>query len=122
MVDTSSHSGKYLDLVCSAQNDGRDCIVKSKQRWKVDEELLLRAFMDRRWERFFKNPSTGPRIRDLQDRLLEEERLAGELRTQAEAAEDNASKAFLKSERRMLVIVPVEVSAIICAQANKIIR
>lgn len=97
MVDTSSHSGKYLDLVCSAQNDGRDCIVKSKQRWKVDEELLLRAFMDRRWERFFKNPGTGPRIRDLQDRLLEQERLAGELRTQAKAAEDNASKAFTQT-------------------------
>ena len=98
MVDTSSHSGKYLDLVCSAQNDGRDCIVKSKQRWKVDEELLLRAFMGRRWERFFKNPSTGPRIRDLQNRLLEEEQLAGELRTQAEAAEYNASKAFTQAD------------------------
>lgn len=97
MVDTSSHSGKYLDLVCSVQNDGRDCIVKSKQRWKVDEELLLRAFMDRRWERFFKNPGTGPRIRELQGRLLEEERLAGELKTQAEAAEDNASKAFTQT-------------------------
>ena len=97
MVDTSSHSGKYLDLVCSAQNDGRDCIVKSKQRWKVDEELLLMAFMDRRWERFFKNPSAGPRIRALQERLLEEERLAGELRTQAEAAEDNASRAFTQA-------------------------
>lgn len=97
MVDTSSHSGKYLDLVCSAQNDGRDCIVKSKQRWKVDEELLLRAFMDRRWERFFKNPSTGPRIRALQDRLLKEERLAGELKTQAEAAENNASNAFTQA-------------------------
>jgi hypothetical protein len=71
MTDTTSHGTKYLDLVCSAQNSGKPCIVPTRQCWKVDEELLLEAFMNRRWERFFKNPSTGPRIRELEDRLLE---------------------------------------------------
>ena len=83
MTDTTSPSGQYLDLVCSAQNSGRPCIVPTKQCWKVDEGLLLAAFMDRRWERFFKNPETGPRISELEERLLEEERVAGEYRTTA---------------------------------------
>jgi DNA invertase Pin-like site-specific DNA recombinase len=89
MTDTTSHSGKYLDLVCSAQNSGRKCSVPTKQRWKVDEEILLEAFMRRRWERFFKNPATGPRIKELEVRLLEEERVAGEYRTTAENSQAN---------------------------------
>ena len=76
MTDTTSHGRKSLDLVCSAQNSGKPCIVPTRQCWKVDEELLLEAFMHRRWERFFKNPATGPNIRELEDRLLEEERIA----------------------------------------------
>ena len=89
MTDTTSHSGKYLDLVCSAQNSGRKCSVPTRQCWKVDEELLLEAFMHRRWERFFKNPATGPRIRELEGRLLEEERVAGEYRTTASNSQAN---------------------------------
>ena len=89
MTDTSSHSGKYLDLVCSAQNSGRKCTVPTRQCWKVDEELLLEAFMHRRWERFFKKPATGPRIRELEERLLEEERVAGEYRTTASNSQAN---------------------------------
>ncbi|MDC3008903.1 recombinase family protein [bacterium] len=84
MTDTTSHSGKYLDLVCSAQNSGRNCTVPTRQCWKVDEELLLEAFMLLRWERFFKNPATGSRIRELEARLLEEERAAAGYRTTAE--------------------------------------
>lgn len=94
MTDTTSHSGKYLDLVCSAQNSGRKCTVTTRQCWKVDEELLLEAFMHRRWERFFKNPSTGPRIRELQERLLEEERVVGEYRTRAENSQANLEAAM----------------------------
>ena len=33
MTDTTSHSGKYLDLVCSAQNSGRECKVPTRQCW-----------------------------------------------------------------------------------------
>ena len=84
MTDTTSHSGEYLDLVCSSQNNGRKCTVPTRQCWKVDEELLLEAFMRRRWARFFKNPATGPQIRALEERLLEEERIAGEYRTTVE--------------------------------------
>ena len=94
MTDTTSHSGKYLDLVCSAQNSGRKCTVPTRQCWKVDEELLLEAFMHRRWERFFKNPATGPRIRELEERLLEEERVAGEYRTKAENSQANLQTAM----------------------------
>ena len=94
MTDTTSHSGKYLDLVCSAQNSGRKCTVPTRQCWKVDEELLLEAFMHRRWERFFKNPATGPRIRELEERLLEEERVVGEYRTRAENSQANLEAAM----------------------------
>ena len=94
MTDTTSHGGKYLDLVCSAQNSGRKCSVPTKQRWKVDEEILLEAFMRRRWERFFKNPATGPRIRELEERLLEEERVVGEYRTRAENSQANLEAAM----------------------------
>ena len=94
MTDTTSHSGKYLDLVCSAQNSGRKCTVPTRQCWKVDEELLLEAFMHRRWERFFKNPATGPRIRELEERLLEEERVAGVFRTRAENSQANLEKTM----------------------------
>ena len=94
MTDTTSHSGKYLDLVCSAQNSGRKCTVPTRQCWKVDEELLLEAFMHRRWERFFKNPATGPRIRELEERLLEEERVVGEFRTRAENSQANLQTAM----------------------------
>ena len=94
MTDTTSHSGKYLDLVCSAQNSGKACIVPTRQCWKVDEELLLEAFMHRRWERFFKNPETGPRIRELEERLLEEERVAGEYRTTASNSQANLEAAM----------------------------
>ena len=94
MTDTTSHSGKYLDLVCSAQNSGRKCSVPTRQCWKVDEELLLEAFMHRRWERFFKNPATGPRIRELEERLLEEERVAGVFRTTAENSQANLEAAM----------------------------
>ena len=94
MTDTTSHSGKYLDLVCSAQNSGRKCTVPTRQCWKVDEELLLEAFMRRRWARFFKNPATGPRIRELEERLLEEERVAGEYRTTAENSQANLEAAM----------------------------
>ena len=89
MTDTTSHSGKYLDLVCSAQNSGRNCTVPTRQCWKVDEELLLEAFMLLRWERFFKNPATGSRIRELEARLLEEERAAAGYRTTAENSQAN---------------------------------
>jgi len=94
MTDTTSHSGKYLDLVCSAQNSGRKCTVPTRQCWKVDEVLLLEAFMRRRWARFFKNPATGPRIRELDERLLEEERVAGEYRTTAENSQANLEAAM----------------------------
>ena len=94
MTDTTSHSGKYLDLVCSAQNSGKACIVPTRQCWKVDEELLLEAFMHRRWERIFKNPGTGPRIRELEERLLEEERVAGEYRTTASNSQANLEAAM----------------------------
>lgn len=94
MTDTTSHGRKYLDLVCSAQNSGKPCIVPTRQCWKVDEELLLEAFMNRRWERFFKNPSTGPRIRELEDRLLEEERIAGHYRTTANESHANLQRAM----------------------------
>jgi DNA invertase Pin-like site-specific DNA recombinase len=94
MTDTTSHSGKYLDLVCSAQNSGRKCTVPTRQCWKVDEELLLEAFMNRRWERFFKNPATGPRIRELEERLLEEERAVGEYRTTASNSQANLEAAM----------------------------
>ena len=94
MTDTTSHSGKYLDLVCSAQNSGRECTVPTRQCWKVDEELLLEAFMDRRWERFFKNPATGPRIRELEERLLEEQRVAGQYRTTANDSRANLQRAM----------------------------
>ena len=94
MTDTTSHSGKYLDLVCSAQNSGKACIVPTRQCWKVDEELLLEAFMHRRWERFFKNPATGPWIRELEERLLEEERVAGEYRTTASNSQANLEAAM----------------------------
>ncbi|WP_250396811.1 hypothetical protein [Synechococcus sp. MU1651] len=93
MTDTTSHSGKYLDLVCSAQNSGRECKVPTRQCWKVDEELLLEAFMHRRWERFFKNPATGPRIRELEERLLEEQRVAGQYRTTANDSRANLQRA-----------------------------
>ena len=94
MTDTTSHSGKYLDLVCSAQNSGRKCSVPTRQCWKVDEELLLEAFMHRRWEQFFKTPATGPQIRELEERLLEEERVVGEYRTRAENAQANLEAAM----------------------------
>ena len=94
MTDTTSHSGKYLDLVCSAQNSGRECTVPTRQCWKVDEELLLEAFMHRRWERFFKNPATGPRIRELEERLLEEQRVAGQYRTTANDSRANLQRAM----------------------------
>ena len=94
MTDTTSHSGKYLDLVCSAQNSGRECKVPTRQCWKVDEELLLEAFMHRRWERFFKNPATGPRIRELEERLLEEQRVAGQYRTTANDSRANLQRAM----------------------------
>ena len=98
MTDTTSHSGKYLDLVCSAQNSGRKCTVPTRQCWKVDEELLLEAFMHRRWERFFKNPTTGPRIRELEERLLEVERVAGEFRTRAENSQANLETEMGKKD------------------------
>ena len=94
MTDTTSHSGKYLDLVCSAQNSGRECKFPTRQCWKVDEELLLEAFMHRRWERFFKNPATGPRIRELEERLLEEQRVAGQYRTTANDSRANLQRAM----------------------------
>ena len=94
MTDTTSHSGKYLDLVCSAQNSGREYKVPTRQCWKVDEELLLEAFMHRRWERFFKNPATGPRIRELEERLLEEQRVAGQYRTTANDPRANLQRAM----------------------------
>ena len=89
MTDTTSHGKKYLDLVCSAQNSGKPCIVPTRQCWKVDEELLLEAFMHRRWERFFKNPATGPHVRELEDRLLEEERIAGKYRRTVKNSQAN---------------------------------
>ena len=55
----------------------------------MDEELLLEAFMHRRWERFFKNPATGPYIRELVDRLLEEECIAREYRTTVKNSQAN---------------------------------
>ena len=94
MTDTTSHSGKYLDLVCSAQNSGKECKVPTRQCWKVDEELLLRAFMHRRWERFFKNPATGPQIRELEERLLEEQRVAGQYRTTANECRANLQRTM----------------------------
>ena len=55
----------------------------------MDEELLLEAFMHSRWERFFKNPATGPHIRELEDRLLEEKHIAGEYRTTVKNSQAN---------------------------------
>ena len=43
MTDTTSDGSKYLDLVCSAQNSGKPCIVPTRQCLKVDEELLTDA-------------------------------------------------------------------------------
>ena len=50
--------------------------------------------MLRRWERFFNNPATGPRIRELEERLLEDERVAGEYRTTAENSQANLEAAM----------------------------
>ena len=94
MTDTTSHSGKYLDLVCSAQNSGKPCIVPTRQCWKVDEELLLEAFMDRRWGRFFKNPATGPRIRELEERLKEQDHIAKTFRKTANESHANLQRAM----------------------------
>ena len=50
--------------------------------------------MHRRWEQFFKNPATGPRIRELEERLLEEQRVAGQYRTTANDSRANLQRAM----------------------------
>ena len=50
--------------------------------------------MHRRWERFFKNPATGPRIRELEERFLEEQRVAGQYRTTANDSRANLQRAM----------------------------
>ena len=93
-TDTTRKSRKYLDVVCSAQNSCRECTVPTRQCWKVNEELLLESVMRRRWEQFFKNPATGTRIRELEERLLDEQRVAGQYRTTANDSRANLQRAM----------------------------
>ena len=50
--------------------------------------------MDRRWARFFQNPATGPRVRELKDRLKEQDRTANNFRTTANESHANLQRAM----------------------------
>ena len=61
---------RYAYLRCTAKR--HRCPEESKD-WKYDEELLLQAFMNERWDKFFKTPIENKEIRRLRAQAREQE-------------------------------------------------
>ena len=75
--------------------------------------------MHRRWERFFKNPATGPHISELKDRHLEEERIAGEYRTTAKNFQANLEAAIGEKDADIKM---VKMLSAIISKADKLAK
>ncbi|MDB4485932.1 recombinase family protein, partial [Synechococcus sp. AH-707-B22] len=82
---------RYSYLRCTAKR--QSCPTKSSD-WKYDEELLLRAFMDHRWQQFFKTPVNNKKIRDLRKQIRDQEATCSELEDKAQISQRNLADAL----------------------------
>ena len=70
--DKTTGEYRYAYLVC--MNRRNKTCTAPKGNWKYDEELLLHALMDARWEDFFNTPRDTEKIAELQNQLKDQER------------------------------------------------
>ena len=81
---------RYGYLVCMNQRNGT--CTAPKGNWKYDEELLLHALMDARWEDFFNTPRDTEKIAELQNQLKDQE---AEIDRLQETVDNNAANLAL---------------------------
>ncbi len=69
--DKTTGEYRYSYLVCMNQRNGT--CTAPKGNWRYDDELLIHALMDARWEDFFNKPRDTEKIAELQNRLKDQE-------------------------------------------------
>ena len=88
--DKTTGEYRYAYLVCMNQRNGT--CTAPKGNWKYDEELLLHALMDARWEDFFNTPRDTEKIAELQNQLKDQE---AEIDRLQETVDNNAANLAL---------------------------
>ncbi|MDC0315928.1 recombinase family protein [Synechococcus sp. AH-551-G15] len=86
---------RYSYLRCTAKR--QSCPTKSSD-WKYDEQLLLVAFMDHRWQQFFKTPVNNKKIRDLRKQVRDQEATCSELEDKAQNSKRHLDEAMGASD------------------------
>ena len=88
--DKTTGEYRYAYMVCMNQRNGT--CTAPKGNWKYDEELLLHALMDARWEDFFNTPRDTEKIAELQNQLKDQE---AEIDRLQETVDNNAANLAL---------------------------
>ena len=88
--DKTTGEYRYAYTVCMNQRNGT--CTAPKGNWKYDEELLLHALMDARWEDFFNTPRDTEKIAELQNQLKDQE---AEIDRLQETVDNNAANLAL---------------------------
>ena len=84
--DKTTGEYRYAYLVCMNQRNGT--CTAPKGNWKYDEELLVHALMDARWEDLFSAPRDTKKIAELQNQLKDQE---AEIDLLQETVDNNAA-------------------------------
>lgn len=84
--DKTTGEYRYAYLVCMNQRNGT--CTAPKGNWKYDEELLVHALMDARWEDLFSAPRDTKKIVELQSQLKDQE---AEIDRLQETVDNNAA-------------------------------
>ena len=88
--DKTTGRYRYAYLVC--MNQRNHTCTAPKGNWKYDEELLLHALMDARWEDYFNTPRDTKKIAELQNQLKDQE---AEIDRLQETVDNNAANLAL---------------------------
>ncbi len=88
--DKTTGEYRYAYLVC--MNQRNSTCTAPKGNWKYDEELLVHALMDARWEDLFSAPRDTKKIAELQNQLKDQE---AEIDRLQETVDNNAANLAL---------------------------
>ena len=83
---------RYHYLVC--QNKKNGTCTAPKGNWSYDEELLLHALMNQRWEDFFVEPADTKKLSELQNRLRKEEQAIDDQKDKESTIQENIEKTM----------------------------
>ncbi len=90
--DKETGSYRYHYLVC--QNKKNGTCTAPKGNWRYDEELLLHALMNQRWEDFFVEPADTKKLSELQNRLRKEEEAIDDQKDKELTIQENIEKTM----------------------------